>query len=106
MFLSNFGSPNLIQFATVCFSGPLGQLSTLFEDLSKSLSTGDKSSSHSGNPILSSLVLRLNLLDPNNGAAMMGYEKGEVINSTEGRPMHIEAVRRLSLSGWPHPDYK
>ncbi len=94
------------QFTTVCFSGPLGQLSSLFEDLSKSLSTGDKSPGHPATPLLFSLALKLHLLDPENGAAMLGFERGDVLSSNEAHLMNIEAMRRLSLSGWPHRDYQ
>lgn len=96
-----------MQFSTVCFSGPLNQLIGLFEDLNK-LHTNDssKSSGHPSSPLLSFLLLRLHLLDPEEGAKLLGLERGDPMSSNDTRLMHIEAIRRLSLAGWPHWDYK
>ena len=100
------------QFGTVTFSGQLSSLLSIFEGLVKrasddsSSSMASKSAGNSCAPLYSSILLRLQLLDPTEGRKLMGFERGDAPSSNEARLMNVEAIRRLSLSGWPHWGYE
>lgn len=57
-------------------------------------------------PLIASLAFRLYLLHPEHHAKISKLETGEMcIGMAESKLMNVEALRRLSLSEWPH-DYE
>ena len=97
------------------FSGPVHELSELFEDILLRLkSTSNKSGMATALstsppspalPIISAICLRLLLLRPDH-THLSRFEHGEEeMTSNQSKLMYCEAVRKLSLCKWPHKDY-
>ena len=105
-----------LQCKTVLFSGGVGKLTELFAELLTKLKSSSGQTTRGGLvnsspapsllPLVSSLTFRLHLLHPEYHHKISKLESGELgISMTESKLMNVEALRRLSLSEWPH-DYE
>ncbi len=57
-------------------------------------------------PLISLLTFRLHLLHPDH-AKLRKLQTGELgLGMNESKLMYVEALRRLSLSEWPHSNYE
>ena len=100
------------QWATLSFQGPVQQLSELFEELlSKLKPSGNRTtvvapsiSPSPALPLVAAINVRLMLLRPDHTHLSRLEEEAEM-TVNESKMMYCEAVRRLSLSKWPHKDY-
>ena len=100
------------QWATLSFQGPVQQLSELFEELlSKLKPSGNRTAAVTPStspsvalPLVAAINVRLMLLRPDHTHLSRLEEEAEM-TVNESKMMYCEAVRRLSLSKWPHKDY-
>ena len=94
------------------FHGPVQQLSELFEELltklkpanSRTIGATPSSPPSPALPVVSAIHMRLLLLRPDH-AHLVRFEEGAEATANESKLMYCEAIRRLSLSKWPHKDY-
>ena len=101
-----------LQWATLSFQGPVQQLSELFEELlSKLKPSGNRTTAVTPStspspalPFVAAINVRLMLLRPDH-THLSRLEEGAEMTVNESKVMYCEAVRRLSLSKWPHKDY-
>ena len=117
-----------LQWKTVCFKGPVQELSSLFEDMlakmrsprsgagagsalgyhppglsSSSSSSATSFSPSPALPLVAAISLRLRLLHPDQRSALEALQGGGEVK--DNKMVYCEAVRRLSLAKWPHKDY-
>ena len=101
---------------TSSFSGSVSRLTDIFVEMLTKLkaSTTQPTRAYLGSstpvptllPLVASLAFRLHLLHPEHYPKIRKLETGELgISMTESKLMNVEALRRLSLSEWPH-DYE
>ena len=101
-----------LQWTTLSFKGPVQPLSELFEEIltklkpANSRTTGATPSTPPSPalPVVSAIHLRLLLLRPDH-THLVRFEEGAEATANESKLMYCEAIRRLSLSKWPHKDY-
>ncbi len=102
------------QWSTLRFTGPVQELSELFEEVFSRLKpSGNKSGAATAIssppspslPVISAICLRLLLLRPDH-AQLMRCERGlQAMAAAEQKLVYCEAVRKLTLSKWPHRNY-
>lgn len=102
-------SSPLPQLSTASFSGSVGKLYEIFNEMLVKMrsSTGQPSARASLTspvlPLISSLVFRLHLLHPEHHSKLRRLQMGEIgLGMAESKLMHVETLRNLSLSEWPH----